>query len=1168
MNKNNKRVSMLLRRLSAGLLISLAASAVHAQSIIVRMSSFEYDANGLVIKEIIEPNTPNDCLEAIYANDVYGNKGSINVSACAGATGYAVSSATETRVTSHNYGENGRFIKSTTNAKNQNELHIHDERFGAVISLTGPNGLTTGWIYDGFGRAVRENRADGTYSTKSDLLCTDATANCPGSIGGATVQRVLVEQSYSANGGVSGPAKREYYDSLNRVVRRQTQGFDGAGVSTTLVEDTEYNAQGKVARQSKRYALNGGTAYWTSFFYDALGRLIREEQTDPDASGGVAITTHSYNGLTVTTTNSKSQVRTVTKNAQGQPVLITDALGSTTSYTYDAVGQLISTNAAGSITSLSYNQRGQKIAMNDPAMGAWEYRYNAFGELVWQRDSLNQVTTQAYDVLGRLIQRTEPDLVSQWSYDKKFDGNACGKGIGKLCEATADNGYRRVHRYDALGRPDTTSTVLDNPSNPAVVSLSYDANTGRVASKTWPTGYQVSYAYSALGYLTGVTGGGTNGFSQTVSYQVQAMNEQGNITQYRYGNQVTTVDTRNAVSGRLSAQVATRDGQSSGNVVNRAYQYDALSNLTVRNDNSPGVGTQESFSYDSLNRLTLATILGGSVSPPQVVEVLYDARGNITYKSDVGRYWYDAARPNRMTSVTLETAPGATIALTGSRVLSYAFDDSLNGAQTVNGTAIGNGNLLYTVSQDMVNSLHTLRSETYTSFNMPSQIVYGNFVTSTSSSADRTLSFVYGPEHQRIKQTVALSSNGTSVYSAGSTWYLNGDDGLGLSYEKEVKDNGTIEDKHYVSAGGVVFSMFVSRSGNLNGKPAITTNYFHHDHLGSLVAITDETGAVTERLAYDPWGKRRQTNGLSDVLDSVVGYSTDRGFTMHEHLEELGAVHMNGRIYDPLVGRFMSADIIVQDPYNLQSFNRYSYVLNNPLTHTDPTGWLHCVDSAPPYDDCIGPGDGGGVPQSEGTLPGVTVTGDRYDPEVLLPEMLPGKAFPAWLGMGASGSGLTLTSSAAKAAPVIEGLKTPSKQPRFVKGSIQCSYDGAVCRAKVYEERFHYTGKMKAVWFKVDWDDPSKVKSISLSTFLPNSMKALSLELKVATQIGEILHEARIDRQYYEISIVDRIEISKRSTDYEQGAIMDWVSSPMGTDWIYRTQFQSCVTDWLCAEWR
>jgi RHS repeat-associated protein len=95
-------------------------------------------------------------------------------------------------------------------------------------------------------------------------------------------------------------------------------------------------------------------------------------------------------------------------------------------------------------------------------------------------------------------------------------------------------------------------------------------------------------------------------------------------------------------------------------------------------------------------------------------------------------------------------------------------------------------------------------------------------------------------------------------------------------------------------------------------------------------------------MAYDPWGKRRFTNGTADLNDSIVGLTTDRGYTEHEELDELGIIHMNGRIYDPYIGRFMSADPYIQALYELQSHNRYAYVMNNPLLYTDPSGysWL------------------------------------------------------------------------------------------------------------------------------------------------------------------------------------------------------------------------------------
>jgi RHS repeat-associated protein len=239
---------------------------------------------------------------------------------------------------------------------------------------------------------------------------------------------------------------------------------------------------------------------------------------------------------------------------------------------------------------------------------------------------------------------------------------------------------------------------------------------------------------------------------------------------------------------------------------------------------------------------------------------------------------------------------------------------------------------------------------------MPVQMRYGNLLNinnPTGTNASRTLTFAYGPEHQRVKQSVELDANAPAALQsgAGTSWYLNGEDSQGLSYEREEKTNGITEHKHYLSAGGMVFAMHVTRSGNLAaGNAAIGSNqpsslrYFHHDQLGSIAAITEgnpgaNLGAVIERLAYDPWGKRRNANGLSDVTDSLVGLTTDRGFTMHEHLDEMGVVHMNGRIYDPLIGRFMSADPILQAPSMLQSHNRYAYVMNNPLNLTDPSGF-------------------------------------------------------------------------------------------------------------------------------------------------------------------------------------------------------------------------------------
>lgn len=115
-------------------------------------------------------------------------------------------------------------------------------------------------------------------------------------------------------------------------------------------------------------------------------------------------------------------------------------------------------------------------------------------------------------------------------------------------------------------------------------------------------------------------------------------------------------------------------------------------------------------------------------------------------------------------------------------------------------------------------------------------------------------------------------------------------------------------------------------------------HYLLKDHLGSVDTITNEQGLVTKRLSFNAWGERRNQGWLSNNAD-MSGLPTTHGFTGHEMLDSSDLIHMNGRVYDPTVGRFLSADLFIQAPTNTQSYNRYSYVFNNPLSYTDPSGY-------------------------------------------------------------------------------------------------------------------------------------------------------------------------------------------------------------------------------------
>jgi RHS repeat-associated protein len=121
-------------------------------------------------------------------------------------------------------------------------------------------------------------------------------------------------------------------------------------------------------------------------------------------------------------------------------------------------------------------------------------------------------------------------------------------------------------------------------------------------------------------------------------------------------------------------------------------------------------------------------------------------------------------------------------------------------------------------------------------------------------------------------------------------------------------------------------------------------DYLHLDYQGSIMAITNQSGTIIlEERNYDAWGRPRTASTLAYVLPNPFGSGSEvkRGYTFHEHLEEFNLINMNGRMYDPLLARFLNADPLLQDNTDGQNYNRYSYVLNNPTKYTDPSGYAY-----------------------------------------------------------------------------------------------------------------------------------------------------------------------------------------------------------------------------------
>ena len=177
----------------------------------------------------------------------------------------------------------------------------------------------------------------------------------------------------------------------------------------------------------------------------------------------------------------------------------------------------------------------------------------------------------------------------------------------------------------------------------------------------------------------------------------------------------------------------------------------------------------------------------------------------------------------------------------------------------------------------------------------------------------------------------------TTVTKTTRTYY-------GGAYEKTVTVDGATVERTRIG-DSVIHVKTTPAATDTAATATGAFEYLHRDHLGSVEAVTDASGAELAVLGHDPYGERRDEDWTAQLTPTEVeelraehGERVSRGYTGHEHLDRTGLVHMNGRVYDPRLGRFLSPDPIVGDPTSSQSWNLYSYVGNNPLSYVDPTG--------------------------------------------------------------------------------------------------------------------------------------------------------------------------------------------------------------------------------------
>ncbi len=856
--------------------------AVQDQS--VRESTWSYKPNGVLESESVLDASGAPFTTKTYTYDGYGNVITTTTQTQDG----------ETRYKNSTYSADGRFLIRETNSKGHSVEFGWDPVTGDKIWEKSVNGQVTRYRYDGSGRQTEVRTPDGKVVNQSySWLAKGYQITTTDNMGGWSAEQ------FDAGGRPIAAFTR---------TQRRSDPVLGDYSDAYVAHYTTYNHWGETDKSFEPVFVNAVSdttardpaTFMPGTYYSMVTErdILRRPTTIRHQTG---LTSQLVYGLHERTEiNELGQKRILRENLDGSRYQVQDHLGSIITYTYDADGnmtQMTNSASGNAITRLYYDHFGRKIAMEDPDMGRWEYLYNGFGEQIAQRDAEQNVICQRYDELGRMVFRgelagysgtlsalscneTTADQWSRWTYDTA----AYGKGL--LARTESSQGYVKVHEYDTLSRPIRVAETFNNET--LEKTTRYDAR-GRVWEETLPVGEVVRYNYDKYGALLSLTDPARG----TAYWQRAEVDARGQTVLEILGQSLLMTQRVYEPARGLVTGIQTLGVISTNQLQLDKIRWDEVGNMAWRSDEIQKV--VEHARYDALNRLstvyywentTLDSQTPDTSTATDVRNVTYDKNGNIRTKWNLnGDYQYGENTCGRQAGPHAVTSAGG-----------YSY--------------------CYNARGDMISGAG--RTIEWTLFGKPSAIEKGS----------NRVEFVYGPDRARI-----LRRDLKEGQLLSETRYFG-------NYER-VRQNGLTQHKYYIGGVAVVIRD--------EAKGTRKEYYMLRDHLGSVTGYVDaqallngETNVV-ERTAFDPWGLRRQANwkdysgNAYELFRSAV---SNRGYTGHEQIDSMGLIHMNGRVYDPKLGRFLSADPHIQAPENTQSLNRYAYVLNNPLSATDPSGYF------------------------------------------------------------------------------------------------------------------------------------------------------------------------------------------------------------------------------------
>lgn len=687
-----------------------------------------------------------------------------------------------------------------------------------------------------------------------------------------------------------GRKKVYKYQRTNGLITIAIENEDGSVASKTtdllgqLLESSQKSIHGQFSSIAYKYDFQGKRTETSEPYYswnspEDWNKVLYNDkgQIVRQEFANGKIVEYEYSELTTkTTTTTTEGVRTssTTINANGHTTKTSDP-GGEIEYTYNANGQLRTSSYEKSKQTIEYDDWGRKVKLTDPSAGDYTYQYDAYGNTINETTPLGS-TEYTYDQYGRVVTKINKNKSGAALITSTNTYDPENHQLARIDVVSDGEATTYTYSYDSYDR--LTFKSEETPYAKFNQAYTYDGF-GRVYKELNTAVNKVDNSYQS----TAVHNLYKNGFHWKIIDDVTSeliwsndkRNHRGQLEEVSYGNGLKTFYDYQEFGLPKKIIHATSESALQNPGRQHVSTLSYVFNPTTTNLLSRGISGAQTISEEF--RYDELDRLTKIIIGEEVVEFKYDKLGRFQRTDELGDYVYpEGDKRYQLTAIKLNS------------------------------------------SGQQYQSSRTNQNIIYNSFKRPVRIEQEN---------KEILFFSYNTFEQRSAMYYGDTGNDKSTKKLRKHYAHDGS-------KEFIYDSTTGETSFVTFIGGDAYSAPVIVKGDGSTKKYL---YLHRDYQGTIVAITDSDGEIQESRLFDAWG------GITSVKDgqgNELGQLTvlDRGYTGHEHLQSVGLINMNGRLYDAKVHRFLSPDNFVQDPTNTQNYNRYGYVYNNPLKYTDPSG--------------------------------------------------------------------------------------------------------------------------------------------------------------------------------------------------------------------------------------